>query len=66
MRSTIAATLVALLFYGVEHALAASWSFKDATIQVQSKGQGVGGGSKETYEITHQLSFGKLTLEQID
>ena len=29
---------------------ASSWSFEDATLTIQGKGAGVGGGEKEKYE----------------
>lgn len=41
-------SLQALLFFCTSIALAASaWSFDDASVAVQAKGAGVGGGQKE-------------------
>jgi oligosaccharyltransferase complex subunit delta (ribophorin II) len=37
---------------------AASWSFTDATVSVQGKGTGVGGGFKEKYESLYDLRGG--------
>ena len=55
MMRFVAATSVAIAFLsGFETVLAASWGYKDATISVQSKGDGVGGGSKETCECPLQ------------
>ena len=36
-------------FAGAQSALAASWAFQDATVTVQGKGSGVGGGLKEVH-----------------
>ena len=42
---------------------AASWAFEDATLTVQGKGAGVGGGAKEKYgTITHAIEP-QLTLQ---
>ena len=39
-------------------AAASSWGFTDATVNVQAKGAGVGGGVKEKYVLAMQSSFG--------
>lgn len=38
-----------LLALALSVANAASWGFEDATLSIQSKGAGVGGGIKEKY-----------------
>ena len=62
MRFAIATSVAIALLSGLDVALATSWGFKDATISVQSKGDGVGGGSKETcrsplQDQTHHTKF---------
>lgn len=47
-------TSVALAALSVSSAVhAASWTFEDATLTVQGKGAGVGGGVKEKYDNHH-------------
>ena len=38
---------VSILAVSVTNSLAASWTFADASVSVQSKGTGVGGGRKD-------------------
>jgi oligosaccharyltransferase complex subunit delta (ribophorin II) len=39
---------------------AASWSFEDASVLINSKGSGVGGASKEVYVHILYMSYEKL------
>ena len=45
--------LVLLFLSATNICAAASWSFTDATVSVQGKGTGVGGGFKEKYDLFH-------------
>jgi oligosaccharyltransferase complex subunit delta (ribophorin II) len=44
LKSLLSASIIAL---SATNAFAASWTFADATVSVQSKGTGVGGGRKD-------------------
>lgn len=58
--SLLQASIIAL---SATPALAASWTFTDATVSVQSKGTGVGGSQKERYAARPTLTI-SLTDEQ--
>ena len=55
--------VVAILSAGA--ASAASWGFDDATITVQGKGAGVGGGLKEKYDkLIHYIYHALMDTHQ--
>jgi oligosaccharyltransferase complex subunit delta (ribophorin II) len=48
--------ILSLLFSGACVSAASSWSFEDATVTVQSKGAGVGGGAKDKLDPSSPLA----------
>ena len=50
-----------LLLAVASPASAASWGFSDATLTVQPKGAGVGGGLKEKYKMIHEKTADSLS-----
>lgn len=56
--------LVPLVSLGASALAASSWTFDEATLSIQGKGSGVGGGVKETYVEYTQMKPDKR-LEKI-